>query len=125
VLEAPKISIVDDDQSVLAAMANLVQSLGYETISFQSADDFLHSGRVEDTACLITDIQMPGRSGFDLHQQLLADGYQIPVIYMSALPEFGEKCLKAGTVGFLTKPFHDESLMECLKFALAFSRAAC
>jgi FixJ family two-component response regulator len=124
VLEAPKISIVDDDHSVLAAMANLVQSLGYETISFQSADDFLHSGRVEDTACLITDIQMPGRSGFDLHQQLLAHGHQIPVIYVSAVPEFREKCLKTGAVGFLIKPFRDGSLIECLKSALALSRAA-
>ena len=117
------ISIVDDDHYARGAIAELVQSLGYETISFPSAEDFLSSGRVEESACLITDIQMPGQSGLDLHRQMLADGYQIPVIFISAFPDrFDGARSKAGVVGFLAKPFRDEVLVECLKSALTFGR---
>jgi FixJ family two-component response regulator len=114
------ISIVDDDQYAREAVETLIRSLGYATVSFQSADDFLSSGQIEETACLITDITMPGKSGFDLHRQLLSDGHQTPVIFMSAYPEkFREHGTKAGAVGFLNKPFRDDALMSYLEIALS------
>jgi FixJ family two-component response regulator len=113
------ISIVDDDQHVRAAIKSLIRSLGYAAISFQSADDFLNSGRIEEVSCLVTDIQMPGKSGLDLLRQLRAFGYQTPVIFVTALPErFRDECSKAGAAAFLGKPFRDEALEECLVVAL-------
>jgi FixJ family two-component response regulator len=114
------ISIVDDDAHVRGAIRDLVQSLGYAALSFSSADDFLRSGRAAETACLISDIQMPGLSGLELRDCLLAQGHKMPVIFVSAFPErYGDKCLKAGAVGFLAKPFRDKSLIECLESVLS------
>lgn len=114
------ISIVDDDASVREATGSLVRSLGYHAATFASAQEFLHSHQVHDTSCLITDLVMPGMSGVDLQDQLIADGNNTPVIFISAC--FDEmaraRVLKAGAHGFLRKPFREESLIECLDSAL-------
>ena len=81
----PVISVVDDDQSVRKAISALVRSLGYAVATFASAEDFLGSDRVEDTSCLITDVQMPGLSGVELQSRLMADGRRIPIIVRSIL----------------------------------------
>jgi CheY-like chemotaxis protein len=110
------ISIVDDDPYAREATQTLLQALGYTAISFRSADDFLSSGRINDTACVITDVQMPGKSGFELHQRLLADGRQTPFIFMSAYPEkYRDQYMKSGATGFLSKPFREEALIDCLE----------
>ena len=114
------ISIVDDDHFVRDAVGDLVQSLGYEVATFESAEHFLRSRRLAETACLITDVQMPGLSGLDLQSRIAADGHRIPLIFLTAFPE--ERCrmraMRAGAVGFLSKPFDEGSLISCLKTAL-------
>ena len=80
------ISIVDDDESVRAAMSSLVRSLGYEACEFASAEAFLASPRRQDTACLITDVHMPGMSGLDLQDVLLAREQVVPIIFITAFP---------------------------------------
>jgi FixJ family two-component response regulator len=118
--EARMISIIDDDAHVLDAIQRLVRSLGYGAVTFQSADDFLQSGRVAETACLILDIQMPGLSGLELQERLLAEGHKTPVIFITALPErFRARALANGAAGFLSKPFSAESLIDCLTAVLA------
>ena len=114
------ICIVDDDESVLEATTCLVRSLGYNAVTFSSAEEFLDSGCVKGTACLITDVQMPGLSGPELQDRLIADGYRTPVIFVTAYPEdtLRGRVLKAGAIGYLSKPFNDELLIECLDKAL-------
>jgi FixJ family two-component response regulator len=116
----PVISVVDDDQSVRKAISALVRSLGYAVATFASAEDFLGSDRVEDTSCLITDVQMPGLSGVELQSRLMADGRRIPIIGIAALLEesIRAQMLEAGAVGFLSKPFNDACLIDCLATAL-------
>ena len=119
------ISIIDDDESVREATKGLVRSLGYEVVTFASAEEYLRSDRVRETSCLITDVQMPGMSGIELQDRLIADGQLTPVIFVTAFPE--EKIrtyvLKAGAFGFLSKPFDDEQLIECLDKALTSRNA--
>jgi FixJ family two-component response regulator len=114
------ISIVDDDASLREAMSGLVRSLGFDAATFASAEDFLQSDRVEATLCLITDVQMPGLSGVELQSQLISWGSPIPIIFVTASPEqrIEARVREAGAIGFLIKPFHDESLIECLDQAL-------
>jgi len=114
------ISIVDNDRFVREAMGDLVQSLGYEAATFDSAEHFLQSGRLAETSCLITDLQMPGLSGLALQSHLLAEGHRTPVIFITAVPEekFRSCAKDAGAVGFLGKPFDEESLINCLDTAL-------
>jgi FixJ family two-component response regulator len=117
------ISIVDDDESVREATKGLVRSLGYTAATFASAEDFLQSNQVDDTSCLITDVQMPGLSGVELQSQLIAQGNSTPMIFVTAFPEerTRARALKAGAIGFLTKPFNEERLIEYIHAALAGS----
>ena len=85
--QVPVISIVDDDKSVREAMKFFVRSLGYNAVTFPSAEEFLGSAYVTTSACLITDIQMPGLSGIKLCDRLIADRHDIPVIFVTAFPD--------------------------------------
>ena len=119
-VNVPMIAIVDDDESVREATKGLIRSLGYAAATFASADEFLHSGRIQQTDCLITDVQMPGLSGVDLQTRLTAEGHRLPIIFMTAFPDerIRGRALGAGACGYLSKPFSDESLIGCLNTAL-------
>jgi len=119
----PVIAIVDDDESFRRATTSFVRSLGYGTASFDSAEAFLKSGHVSDADCLITDVQMPGMTGIELQDRLIAQGHRLPVIFITAFPEMRARAqaLAAGAVGFLAKPFDDRNLISCLNEALARS----
>jgi FixJ family two-component response regulator len=115
------VSIVDDDASVRGAMESLVRSLGLVAFAFESAEDFLRSPRVDDSDCLITDLQMPGTSGLDLQDRLIARGSRIPIIFITAFPEKAVRCRAeaGGAVAFLEKPFGAGAMIEVLRRALA------
>jgi FixJ family two-component response regulator len=114
------ISIIDDDASVRAATNNLLRSLGYTVNTFVSAEEFLRSPDLNDTSCVIADVQMPGMSGVDLQARLLTQGYCVPFIFITAFPEetIRARALKAGAICFLTKPFNRLSLTRYLDTAL-------
>ena len=114
------ISIIDDDASVRESTARLVRSLGYCAAVFSSAEEYLHSDRIRDCACVITDLHMRGMSGADLQHRLIADGHRTPIIFMTGHFEENARAqaLSAGAFGFLRKPFADESLVACLDEAL-------
>ena len=119
-MESPVISIIDDDPSVRQATDGLVRSLGYRSVTFASAEDFLQSNCIEDTSCVITDVQMPGLSGVELQSMLRERGTRVPMIFITAYPEDRiRRCvLEAGAVGFLSKPFEEAVLIEHLETAL-------
>ena len=81
------ISIIDDDYSVREAVKNLIRSIGYDAVTFASAEEYLGCKSVEEFECVITDLQMPGMTGIDLQDRLIAAGYRKPIILMSALSE--------------------------------------
>jgi FixJ family two-component response regulator len=114
------ISIIDDDPSVRVATDGLVRSLGYRAATFASAEDYLQSDRTNDTFCVITDVQMPGLSGVELQSLLIARGSRTPMIFVTAFPEerLRKQVLEAGAIGFLSKPFDEELLIEHLQTAL-------
>ena len=112
------ISIVDDDRLVRESTVDLVNSLGYSAVSFESAEDFLDSGHAKSTSCVITDLQLPGINGLELQEQLQIDGHQTPVIFITAFPEARIRAMAAGAVAFLTKPFEDTALINSLETAL-------
>ena len=120
---ATLISIVDDDESMREATKGLVRSLGYQAATFSSAEEFLQSDSVDSTSCLIADVQMPGLSGIDLQRRLIARGSRMPTIFITAFPEepARARAMSGGAVGFLAKPFSEESLVRCLDSALGRS----
>lgn len=117
------VSIIDDDASVRAATACLVRSLGFVACTFGSAEDFLRSPQVDDTSCLVTDVQMPGMNGLELQSHLLAQGRRLPIIFMTAFPEqnLRQRAQAAGAMAFLDKPFDGETMADLLHQAMASS----
>jgi FixJ family two-component response regulator len=116
----PIISIIDDDLSVRQATDGLVRSLGYRAATFASAEDYLQSDRMNETSCVTADVQMPGLSGVELQSLLIARGHRTPMIFITAFPEekVRRRVLEAGAIGFLSKPFDEELLIEYLETAL-------
>jgi FixJ family two-component response regulator len=114
------ISIVDDDQAVRESTKDLVRSLGYSAAAFASVEEFLGSEQLNATDCVIADVQMPGLSGIDLQQRLLANGRNVPIIFITAFPDerTRKRALGAGAIGFLSKPCREELLIACLRTAL-------
>jgi FixJ family two-component response regulator len=111
------IAIVDDDQSVREALTSLVRSLGYVAMAFECAEDLLKSRRRRGVSCLIADVQMPGMTGFELHNRLVASGEPIPTILITAFPDerMRERALQAGVICYLTKPFSEDDLLACIR----------
>lgn len=122
--ERAVISVVDDDDSVRTAVGSLVRSLGYEALTFASAEAFLASPGLDETTCLISDLQMPGMAGDELQRHLLIEGRDLPMIFITAFPEerIRRRVEAAGAFGFLSKPFDSQSLISCLDAALASRR---
>ena len=118
--EVPLISIVDDDALARDVIRELAESLGYKAIAFESAQHFLASSVLAETTCLIADMQMPGLNGLELQEALQSLGHQTSVIVITAYPneKHRTRALENGAVGYLSKPFDDESLIECLSAAI-------
>ena len=118
--EAPLISIVDDDALARDGMRELVESLGYRTVAFSSAEHFLESSVIAETTCVITDVQMPGLNGLELQEALQSQGRHIPVILITAYANEKQRtrAMNGGAVGFLSKPFNEEALVSCLTAAI-------
>ena len=114
------ISVIDDDASVRAATNNLLSSHGYRVHTFASAEEFLQSARLNDSSCVITDVQMSAMSGLDLLTHLRAQGYAAPFIFITAFPEesLRARALKAGAICFLAKPFAGPQLIRCVDAAV-------
>jgi FixJ family two-component response regulator len=112
--------IVEDDDSVRDATSHLLRVLGYATASFSSAEDFLKSGRVCDTACLITDVHLPGMSGVELQSRLNLDGHYVPVVFITAFPEeaIRARVLHNGALCYLSKPLREQTLLAFIDKAL-------
>jgi FixJ family two-component response regulator len=120
VAEAPIISVIDDDPSVRTATARLLRSMGFSVYAFASAQEFLSSPQLRQTSCVIADVQMPGMTGVELQDYLIAHDHSMPVIFITAFPHdrVRERAINAGAVCFLSKPFDEARLLECVEQAL-------
>jgi FixJ family two-component response regulator len=114
------VAIVDDDDLMRAALQGLLKSAGLPAQPFASAEEFLRSGHQHDTACLITDIRMPGVSGLELQARLNADHCKIPTIFITAHGDakMRMQAMRAGALEFLAKPFDDEALLGSVRAAI-------
>ena len=114
------IAIVDDDESARSAIHGVLKSVGLKARSFASAEEFLASGQQSETACLITDIRMPGMSGLELQATLAEQDCRIPIIFITSYGDTRTRtqAMRGGAVGFLGKPFDDKVLLESVRSAL-------
>ena len=108
------VAIVDDDELIRDALNGLMRAADVPCLVFASGEEFLNSGELEHTACLIADIRMPGMSGLELQSKLKKDHYRIPIIFITAQGDekMRMQALRAGAVKFLTKPLDRGVLLE-------------
>ena len=117
---SPRISVVDDDASIREALMSLMRSARFDVEAFASAEEFLASERLSDTACLILDVSLPGMSGFELQNRLNNDRRGIPIIFITAQADEAsrQRALKGGAIDFLGKPVRREPLFKAIQLAI-------
>ena len=115
---------VDDDFRVRESIESLVESAGHAAFVFSSAEEFLRSGALAQTICLVTDLRMPGMDGIELQRRIRLDRPELPVIFISAHgdDETRRRALNGGAVAFLYKPFDAAELLGAIQTALSSSR---
>jgi FixJ family two-component response regulator len=116
----PLVSVVDDNESVRESLPDLLRDHGFAVQAFSSAEEFLASGYVDQTRCLILDVAMPGMSGPDLQRELKLRRHDIPIVFITAQTDevIRSRVLKQGAVECLLKPFSDIALLAAVKTAL-------
>ncbi len=116
----PLIACVDDDKSVRDAIEGFLRAFGFTVEVFSSAEEFLQSSFLKQTSCLIADVKLPGLSGLQLQEQLIASGERIPTIFITAFSDGHRRAmaLAAGAIGFLEKPITKDELLACIRSAL-------
>ncbi len=108
--------VVDDDESVRASLKLLIESIGYDVVTFKSAEDFLGSSFVQNPCCLILDIRLPGMSGFQLQEHLVKSQSEIPVIFITGQDRnrMEDEAMRLGAVAYLRKPFDEQYLLDAI-----------
>jgi FixJ family two-component response regulator len=123
--EIPLVSVVDDDDSMRRAMGRLIRSFGFTVVVFASAEEFLVSGHLRDTSCLILDVHMPRMNGLQLQAYLVQAGFLMPIIFITAYldEKVRAQALQAGAACFLEKPVSDGDLLNEIRRALKLDAA--
>lgn len=121
---APVVYIIDDDQSLREAIADLLNSVGLLAQSFASVQDFLEADRSDAPACLVLDIRMPGMSGLDFHREMEKWDIALPVIFITGHGDIpmSVRAMKQGAIEFLTKPFREQDLLDAIHQGIALDR---
>lgn len=124
-LEIIFVAVVDDDESVRRAVGRLIRGFGFTVVVFASAEEFLVSGNLRDTSCLILDVHMPRMNGLQLQAYLVQAGCLMPIIFITAYPDekVRAQALQAGAACFLEKPFSDTALLNGIRRALRLDTA--
>src|SRR5215475_6654138 len=118
--ESPVVFVIDDDLSMRDSLKDLIGSAGLDVQAFASAQEFLTSPRPNAASCLVLDVNLPGLSGLELQQELAKGEAQIPIIFITGHGDIpmSVRAMKAGAIEFLTKPFHDEDLLNAVEQAI-------
>ena len=116
--------VIDDDPSMRAALEDLVGSVGLQARVFASPQEFLESKRPDAPGCLVLDVRLPGMSGLTVQKELAREGITLPVIFITGHGDIpmSVRAMKAGAVEFLTKPFHDQELLDAIHAAIERDR---
>ena len=122
--DVPTVFIVDDDRDVRESLQELLESVGLQSKSFGTAQEFLLSPRSDGPSCLILDVRLPGISGLDLQHELKRGKVSIPIIFLTAHADvpMSVKAMKSGAVEFLTKPFRQQDLLDAVQRSLTRDR---
>jgi FixJ family two-component response regulator len=120
-MSEPTVFIIDDDPSARRGITRLVHAAGMNAESFASAEDFLASGKSNESGCIVLDVSMPDMTGPELQEELSKTEYCMPIIFLSGNSDVPTtaSAMKKGAVDFLTKPIDRDDLLEAIRLSLA------
>jgi FixJ family two-component response regulator len=123
--EQPIVFIIDDDASVRDAVTDLLRSVGLDAQSFGSPQEFLQRTRSDAPGCIVLDVRLPGSSGLEFQRTLIDSNVQLPVIFISAHGDIpmSVRAMKSGAIEFLTKPLHEQQLLDAIQAGIERDRA--
>jgi FixJ family two-component response regulator len=123
--EVPVVFVIDDDAGMRASIQGLLKSVGLQSEAFGTTQEFLRSKRPDGPSCLVLDVRLPGINGLEFQRDLADKGFRIPIIFITGHGDIpmSVKAMKSGAVEFLTKPFHDQDLLDAIHQALDRDRA--
>lgn len=116
----PLVFVVDDEPAVCVSVSRLVQSVGFDVLTFHTAREFLRANRPDVPGCLVLDVRLPELSGLDLQQELAKSSIDLPIIFVTGHADIpmSVRAMKAGAVEFLTKPYREQELLEAIQHAV-------
>jgi FixJ family two-component response regulator len=122
--ERAVVFVIDDDPSMRLALEDLVSTVGLEVRAFAAPQEFLQCKPPDAPGCLVLDVRLPGMSGLTFHRELAKEGLALPVIFITGHGDIpmSVRAMKAGAVEFLTKPFHDQDLLDAIHAAIERDR---
>jgi FixJ family two-component response regulator len=123
--DQPFVFVIDDDASVRDALEDLFRSIGLGVVSFASTKEFLQRQRHDAPACVVLDVRLPGQSGLEFQRALTKSGEHLPVIFISGHGDISMsvEAIKAGAIDFLTKPLHEQKLLDAIQAGIERDRA--
>ena len=123
--EHPIVYLIDDDESVREGLADLLRSVGHTVKSFGSAQEFLDSTRPDAPGCIVLDVRLPGPSGLEVQRTLTKLNVQLPIIFISGHGDIpmSVHAIKSGAIEFLTKPLHEQQLLDAVQAGIEQDRA--
>jgi FixJ family two-component response regulator len=121
----PVVFIIDDDASVREGLVDLFQSIGMAALSFGSTQEFLESSRPDSPGCIVLDVRLPGQSGLEFQRQLAQADILLPIIFISGHGDIpmSVQAMKSGAIEFLTKPLHEQQLLDAVQAGLERDRS--
>jgi FixJ family two-component response regulator len=122
--EKAVVHVVDDDASMRDALEELFDSVGFETRTYATAHDFLAAGLVDRPGCIVIDVRLPDMNGLDFQNRLLQNGIRLPVVMITGYGDIpmSVRAMKRGAVDFLSKPFHDQDMLDAVMAAIERDR---
>jgi FixJ family two-component response regulator len=121
----PVVVVIDDDPKIRDALGGLLQSAGLRVQSFASVQEFREGVPADRPACLVLDVELPGQSGLEFQEELARAELHLPIIFISGHVDvpMSVRAMKRGAVEFLTKPVHEQDLLDAIEFAIAQGHA--
>ena len=122
--EAATIVVIDDDPSIRESLQSLLRSVGHKVRLFESTQNFLLGEAAQAADCLVLDVRLPGQSGLEFQRELAKAGIAVPIVFITGHGDIpmSVAAMKAGAVEFLTKPFHDQELLDAVQRGIALER---
>jgi FixJ family two-component response regulator len=123
--EPPIVYLIDDDESVREGIADLLRSVGHDVHTFGSVQQFIDSSRPDGPGCIVLDVRLPGMSGLEFQRTLVKSNIHIPIIFISAHADvpMTVRAIKSGAIDFLTKPVHEQQLLDTVQAGIERDRA--